>query len=276
MKQYSPQIVFHAAAYKHVPLMESNASEALKNNVLGTEIVTSLAMKYGVEKFVLISTDKAVSPCNVMGYTKRIAELVLSEKFGCSRTQYMAVRFGNVLDSAGSVVPLFRRQIASGGPVTVTHPEIERYFMTIPEAVQLVLAAGRMGKGGEIFVLDMGNPVRVLDLAKRMIELSGMHHVQVRYIGLRPGEKLTEELVDDSERLYSTDNRKISVIYPERRSEAIISGWISALLREVDDLSDEQVVEALKKIIRQADKLKGHSETAEENVVAISSGAGRL
>ncbi|MFH1263145.1 MAG: nucleoside-diphosphate sugar epimerase/dehydratase [Pseudomonadota bacterium] len=270
LAKHKPEIVFHAAAYKHVPLMEANASEALKNNLLGTEVVASLSMKHGVERFILISTDKAVEPFNVMGYTKRVAELLLEEKFACSSTKFMAVRFGNVLASAGSVIPLFRQQIAHGGPVTVTHPEVERYFMTIPEAVQLVLKSAHIGKGGEIFVLDMGKPVKIVDLAKKMIALSGMNHVQIKFIGLRPGEKLTEELVSIRERTNPTKNPKISAIYPEKRTGEIVSGCISALVRDVDDMSNEEVLRALQDLVEKAEDRVQEQSAKKRDLLSVA------
>ena len=216
-KIYRPDIVYHAAAHKHVPLMEDSPNEAIKNNVFGTLKVATAADKYGTQRFVLISTDKAVNPTNVMGASKRICEMVIQHMNRKSKTEYVAVRFGNVLGSNGSVIPLFKKQIEQGGPVTVTSPDIIRYFMTIPEAVSLVLQAGAYAKGGEIFVLDMGEPMKIVDLAKNLIKLSGFRvdeDIKIEYIGLRPGEKMYEELLMNEEGLQETANKMIYIGKP--------------------------------------------------------------
>jgi FlaA1/EpsC-like NDP-sugar epimerase len=216
-KEIQPNVVFHAAAHKHVPLMEANPTEAISNNIFGTLNVAECADKFKVEKFVLISTDKAVNPTNIMGATKRVAEMIIQGINKNSNSDFVAVRFGNVLGSNGSVIPLFKKQIKKGGPVTVTHPEINRFFMTIPEASQLVLQAGSMAKGGEIFVLDMGQPVRIYDLAKNLIKLSGYEpevDIDIKFTGLRPGEKLYEELMLEEEGMKKTESDKIHVAKP--------------------------------------------------------------
>ena len=247
MRQHRPAALFHAAAYKHVPLMEQhNAWQAIRNNVLGTWTVAQAAQRNGVGKFVMISTDKAVNPTNVMGASKRLAEMVCQALQPAGNTRFVMVRFGNVLGSTGSVIPKFREQIARGGPITVTHPEITRYFMSIPEAAQLVLQAGLMGQGGEIFVLDMGEPVRIVDLAKDLIRLSGFakEEVKIEFTGLRPGEKLYEELLADSEHSLPTPHPKLRIAQARQADLA----WLEKLLKwtESTTMPDEQVRAALR------------------------------
>ena len=251
-----PDYLFHAAAYKHVPMMEDNPVEAVENNIVGTRIIANLAVKYGVKKFVMISTDKAVNPTNVMGCSKRICELYVqslnnAEKTGEVKgsTQFVTTRFGNVLGSNGSVIPIFRRQIKEGGPVTVTDPRIIRYFMLIPEACKLVLEAGTMGKGGEIFVFDMGQPVRIADLAKRMIRLSGVQNVEIKYTGLRDGEKLYEEVLDDKEKTLPTFNKSIRIARDRYAEYAVVnrdSDELAALCTTFDKMA---VVAKMKAIV---------------------------
>lgn len=247
-KQYRPDIVYHAAAHKHVPLMEDSPNEAIKNNVFGTYKVALAADKYKTSKFVLISTDKAVNPTNIMGASKRMCEMIIQTFNNRSNTEYVAVRFGNVLGSNGSVIPLFKKQIEAGGPITVTHPDIIRYFMTIPEAVSLVLQAGVDAKGGEIFVLDMGKPVKIVDLARNLIRLSGYKEgidIEIAYTGLRPGEKLYEELLMKEEGLQSTENKLIHIGKPIEFDE-------EEFLKDLEDLYQSAYAETtqMKKIVK--------------------------
>lgn len=240
--KYKPDIVYHAAAHKHVPLMEKSPNEAIKNNVLGTYNVVKVADEFKVKRFIQISTDKAVNPTNIMGASKRICEMIVQTYNQHSETEYVAVRFGNVLGSNGSVVPLFKQQIAEGGPITVTDPNIIRYFMTIPEAVSLVLQAGAYAKGGEIFVLDMGEPVRILDLAKNMIRLSGLREgedIDIVFTGLRPGEKLYEELLMEEEGMQTTPNQKIFIGKPIDVDEEKLNEKIEHMRREVEKESTD-------------------------------------
>ncbi len=250
-EKYCPEIVYHAAAHKHVPLMEDSPNEAIKNNVFGTYKTAKAADKYGTKRFVLISTDKAVNPTNIMGASKRMCEMVIQMMNGQSKTDFVAVRFGNVLGSNGSVIPLFKKQIEQGGPVRVTHPDIIRYFMTIPEAVSLVLQAGAYAKGGEIFILDMGEPVKILDLAKNLIRLSGYtpgEDIQIVFTGLRPGEKLYEELLMNEEGLQDTPNKLIHIGKPIEIDKEKFSRQLDRLY-EVANMDSEAIREEVRKIV---------------------------
>lgn len=251
-KQFKPQLVYHAAAYKHVPMMENNPSEAVNTNIKGTKIIAELAVAHGVEKFIMISTDKAVNPTNVMGASKRIAEIFVQSLNQQKETRFITTRFGNVLGSNGSAVNLFRKQIENGGPVTVTHPEVIRYFMTIPEACQLVLEAGVMGAGGEIFLFDMGKPVKILDLANHMIRLSGLEidkDIQIKFTGLRPGEKLYEELLNDEENTLPTHHPQIMIGKVREYNFNEISKNINDLIALFDLQNNEAIVRKMKAIV---------------------------
>ena len=249
---FQPDIIFHAAAYKHVPMMELNPSESILNNVLGTKIIADLSKEFNASKFVMISTDKAVNPTNIMGATKRIAEMYTQSMNGLGKTKFITTRFGNVLGSNGSVIPRFKKQIDSGKPLTITHPDITRYFMTISEACQLVLEAGSMGKGGEIFIFDMGSPVKIADLAKKMIQLSGLElgkDIQINYTGLRPGEKLFEELLANEENTLPTHHKKIMIAKVKSYQFDFVSGEIDGLIDLFDSQNNEAIVIKMKKIV---------------------------
>ena len=255
-KTFLPEYVFHAAAYKHVPMMEDNPCESIQNNVLGTKILADLSVKYGVRRFVMISTDKAVNPTNVMGCSKRICEVYVqslnkAERDGVvkGQTQFITTRFGNVLGSNGSVIPIFKRQIKAGGPVTITDPDIIRYFMLIPEACELVLEAGTKGEGGEIFVFDMGKPVRIADLAHRMIELSGAKGVEIKYTGLRDGEKLYEEVLSESEATKPSFHEKIRIACVREYDWSDVSREIDALIAQSHTYDDMAVVASMKRLV---------------------------
>ena len=249
--RFTPEIIFHAAAYKHVPLMEDNPSEAIQTNVKGTKILVDLAIEFGVSKFVMISTDKAVNPTNVMGASKRIAEMYAQYSNSASGTKFITTRFGNVLGSNGSVIPLFQKQIENGGPITITDERITRYFMTIPEACQLVLEAGTMGEGGEIFVFDMGESVKIIDLAKNMIRLSGLEigkDIEIKTVGLRPGEKLYEELLSNEENTLPTHHPQI-LRAKERSVNTDISAQVDDLITLIESQHNENIVRKMKEIV---------------------------
>lgn len=255
-REHKPDYVFHAAAYKHVPMMEDNPYESVVNNVHGTKVIADLAVKYGTRKFVMVSTDKAVNPTNVMGCSKRICEIYVQSldkaiKDGKVKgvTQFVTTRFGNVLGSNGSVIPIFQEQIKKGGPVTVTHPDIIRFFMLIPEACKLVIEAGTMGKGGEIYVFDMGKPVRIADLAMRMIKLSGAKDIEIKYTGLRDGEKLYEEVLNDEEITVPTFHPKIKVAKVREYEFNEVSAQIEELIQRAPDFDNMMIVAGMKRIV---------------------------
>jgi FlaA1/EpsC-like NDP-sugar epimerase len=274
-KEFQPDVVFHAAAYKHVPLMEENPHEAIRVNIGGTKVVTRLAQKYEVKKFVMISTDKAVNPTNVMGASKRLCEMIvqLKSQKTDNKTQFIITRFGNVLGSNGSVIPIFEKQIREGGPVTVTHPEITRYFMTIPEACQLVLEAGFMGKGGEIFVFDMGKPVRIVELARQMIRLSGFvpeQDIKILFTGLRPGEKLYEELLTDEEHTKPTHHPKIKIADVKILEAPGLLLQVANIVENLYAMSKQEVVDVFRELVPEYDCINeeyNHSLTDEGEVL---------
>lgn len=254
--EYRPKYVFHAAAYKHVPMMEDNPYESVINNIKGTKVIADLAVRYGTRKFVMVSTDKAVNPTNVMGCSKRICEIyvqsldkAIKEGKVKGETQFVTTRFGNVLGSNGSVIPIFEEQIRKGGPVTVTHPNIIRFFMLIPEACKLVIEAGTMGKGGEIYVFDMGNPVKIADLARRMIRLSGAKDIEIKYTGLRDGEKLYEEVLNDEEITLPTFHPKIKIAKVREYPFDVVESDIDRLIADAPVNDNMQIVAGMKRIV---------------------------
>jgi FlaA1/EpsC-like NDP-sugar epimerase len=259
--RHSPDVIYHAAAYKHVPLLQEQAREAVLNNVVGTRVVAEAAVAAGIKEFVLISTDKAVNPTNVMGATKRVAEMLVQGLNEAGRTRFVTVRFGNVLDSAGSVIPLFREQIKGGGPVTVTHPDITRYFMTIPEACQLILQSAVLGKGGDIFVLNMGEPIRILDLARDLITLSRLTpdvHIPITFTGLRPGEKLHEELWNDDETPVPTEHPHI--LRARIASPVALNGQLDWFREKIPFMTEKATRDLLAQLVREyAPTLRGES-----------------
>jgi FlaA1/EpsC-like NDP-sugar epimerase len=260
--KFSPQVVFHAAAYKHVPIQEVHPREACMANVLGTKNLVEASLKTGVDRFVLVSTDKAVRPANVMGATKRLAEMFVDSMNGKTNTRFLSVRFGNVIRSSGSVIPLFQDQIARGGPVTVTHREITRYFMTIPEAAQLILQAGAMGEGGEIFILEMGKPIRILDMARDLIRLHGYvpeKDIPIQFIGLRPGEKLFEELITEGEGIVSTSHEKIMVLRGNSHEYGPLISGIEELLGITSGGSEMDIKKKLKELVPEYESAPGES-----------------
>lgn len=262
-RRYKPGVVFHAAAHKHVPLMERNPEEALKNNILGTYNVAEISDVTQVKTFVLISTDKAINPTSIMGSTKRVAEMIIQSFDRQSQTRFVAVRFGNVLGSRGSVIPTFKKQINKGGPVTVTHPEMVRYFMTIPEAAQLVIQAGAMAQGGEVFILDMGKPVKIVDLARDLIRLSGFEvdvDIKIEYTGIRPGEKLYEELLTAEEGTASTKHQRIFVAKPNGIDVAGIEGLVQLIRERGSYLTREEIVKELGEVVPGFKQLPGKRE----------------
>lgn len=270
-KKHTPEIVYHAAAYKHVPLMEQSPYQAVMTNVFGTKNLVDISLKYGVEKFVMISTDKAVNPSNVMGASKRIAEMYVQNSFYQNNTtKFITTRFGNVLGSNGSVVPLFTKQVEEGGPITLTHPDIIRYFMTIPEACQLVLEAGTMGQGGEIFIFDMGKPVKIIDLAHKIIKLAGFvpeKDIQIKYVGLRPGEKLYEELLTKSSETLPTYNDKIMISKEDLSSLQTINEKIIKLETSCKLMNSEEIVSIMKDIVPEFKSLNSDFSLLDNNSI---------
>jgi FlaA1/EpsC-like NDP-sugar epimerase len=279
-KTYQPQVVFHAAAYKHVPLMEGNPCQAIFTNIKGTKNLADLACLYNVNKFVMVSTDKAVNPSNVMGASKRIAEKYVQslqirdqKEKGTSATKFITTRFGNVLGSNGSVVPLFTKQIAEGGPLTITHKDIIRYFMTIPEACQLVLEAGAMGNGGEIYIFDMGKPVKIIDLARKMIKLAGFipeRDIKIEIVGLRPGEKLFEELLNDTSKSIPTHHAKIMIAQEIQEEFEALHTDINELISLSNLFSNDAIVAQMKKIVPEFKSMNSTYEVLDNHKLAVA------